>query len=339
VRLRQLGPTGVFVSELGLGGLTFGREADESECRAIIGAYLEAGGNLIDTADIYGKGRSEEIIGRALAGRRDDVVLMSKARFRLGPHPNQAGSSRRHLMTALEGSLRRLGTDHLDVWLLHAWDPVTPVVETLTTMDAAIRAGKVRYFGLSIFTGWQAAHLLGLACARGLEPPVLLHPEYSLAMRDAERDLLPLCRAAGLAVLPWAPLAGGVLTGKYSRGDIPVTSRAYGDSGTAAAARERLTARAGQIALAVAEVAAATGRSPAQVALNWLVGRPGVTAPIIGARTADQLRENLGATGWTMDGDHRARLDEVSQIELGYPHDVDDEDTSARTVLRTPWRE
>jgi aryl-alcohol dehydrogenase-like predicted oxidoreductase len=339
VRLRQLGPAGVFVSELGLGGLTFGREADEAQSRAVIGAYLEAGGNLIDTADIYGKGRSEAIIGRALAGRRNDVVLMSKARFRLGPHPNQAGSSRRHLMTALEGSLRRLRTDHLDVWMLHAWDPVTPVIETLTTMDAAVRAGKVRYTGLSIFTGWQAAHMLGLACARRLEPPVLLHPEYSLAVRDAERELLPLCRAAGLAVLPWAPLAGGVLTGKYSRGDIPVTSRAHGDSGPAVATRERLTARAGQIALAVADVAAAAGRSPAQVALNWLADRPGVTAPIIGARTADQLRENLGAIGWVMDGEHRTRLDEASRIELGYPHDVDDEDTSARTVLRTPWRE
>jgi aryl-alcohol dehydrogenase-like predicted oxidoreductase len=339
VRLRQLGPAGVFVSELGLGGLTFGREADEAQSRAVIGAYLEAGGNLIDTADIYGKGRSEAIIGRALAGRRNDVVLMSKARFRLGPHPNQAGSSRRHLMTALEGSLRRLRTDHLDVWMLHAWDPVTPVIETLTTMDAAVRAGKVRYTGLSIFTGWQAAHMLGLACARRLEPPVLLHPEYSLAVRDAERELLPLCSAAGLAVLPWAPLAGGVLTGKYSRGDIPVASRAHGESGPAVAARERLTARAGQIALAVADVAAAAGRSPAQVALNWLAGRPGVTAPIIGARTADQLRENLGATGWVMDGEHRTRLDEASRIELGYPHDVDDEDTSARTVLRTPWRE
>jgi aryl-alcohol dehydrogenase-like predicted oxidoreductase len=144
VRLRKLGPAGIFVSELGLGGLTFGREADEPECGRIIGAYLDAGGNLIDTADIYGKGRSEEIIGRALAGRRDDVVLASKARFRMGPHLNQAGSSRRHLIAALEGSLRRLRTDHLDLWLLHAWDPATPIAESLSALDAAVRSGKAR---------------------------------------------------------------------------------------------------------------------------------------------------------------------------------------------------
>jgi aryl-alcohol dehydrogenase-like predicted oxidoreductase len=339
VRLRRLGPTGVFVSELGLGSLTFGREADEAECREMVATYLDAGGNLIDTADIYGKGRAEEIVGRALAGRRDDVLVMSKARFRMGPHPNQAGSSRRHLMAALEGSLRRLRTDYLDLWVLHAWDPATPVAETLSALDAAVRAGKVRYTGISIFAGWQAAHVLGLAAARGLEPPVLLHPEYSLAVRDAERDLLPFCAAAGLAVLPWAPLGGGVLTGKYRQGQIPERTRAHGASRTAESARTRLTALALAIGDAVAEIAAETGRTPAQVALNWLADRPTVTAPVMGARSVQQLRENLGAAGWTMEPRHRSRLDAVSQIDLGYPHDLDDEDTSARTVLRTPWRE
>jgi aryl-alcohol dehydrogenase-like predicted oxidoreductase len=339
MRLRKLGPAGIFVSEIGLGGLTFGRETDEAECRAIIAAYLDAGGNLIDTADIYGKGRSEEIIGRALAGRRDDVVLASKARFRMGPHLNQAGSSRRHLMTAIEGTLRRLRTDYLDLWQLHAWDPATPVAETLSAMDAAVRSGKVRYIGLSNFTGWQAAHTLGLAAARGLEPPVALHPEYSLAVRDAERELIPFCRAAGLAVLPWAPLSGGLLSGKYHGGQIPADSRAHGDSGPARGERARMTATALEQTDAVAEVAAVLGRSPAQVALNWLIDRPTVTAPVVGARTLGQLLDNLGAAGWTMDPGQRARLDTVSGIELGYPRDTDDEDTDARTVLRTPWRE
>ena len=330
MKLIQLGVTGTYVSALGLGGLSFGRETPEDEAARIVGAYLDAGGNLIDTADIYGRGRSEEIIGQALRRRRDEVVLMSKARFRLGPHPNDAGSSRRHLITALEGSLRRLGTDRLDVWMLHAWDPHTGLPETLETLNSAVQAGKVRYLGASIFAGWQLAAALGVAAQAGGEPFTVASPEYSLVTRGVERDVLPLCAAAGLAVLPWSPLAGGILAGRYrTAADRPRSRRADARWNEASA----------QVVDAVRAVAARLGRTPAEVALAWLRGRPSVVAPIIGVRTLEQLDAQLAAADLTLSEADSADLDAASAIRLGYPHDVDPESDDAPADLGAPWRE
>lgn len=323
MELTPLGSTGIHVSRLGLGGLTFGRETAADEATTIIHAYLDAGGNLLDTADIYGKGRSEEIIGEALRGCRDEVVLMSKARFRMGPHPNQAGASRRHLLSALESSLRRLRTDHLDVWVLHAWDPFTAPWETLSTLDEVVRAGKVRYTGASIFTGWQLAHCLGLSLRHGLTPFAVVHPEYSLAVREAEREILPFCRAAGLACLPWSPLGGGVLSGAGAH---------------SARAKARWNPETARLAEHLVALGARLGRTPAEIALNWLLRQQSVTAPILGTRTLAQLKENLRCLEWTLDDADLADLDSRSAIRLGYPHDVDGAG-SEDTVLRTPWRE
>lgn len=318
MEIRQFGRTGIRVSELCLGAMTFGREADEETSRAMIDRFLDAGGNFIDTADFYSTGGSEEVVGRALAGRRDNVVLATKVRFPMGDGPNDSGLSRRHLREGIEGSLRRLGTDWVDLYQVHCWDPTTPLEETLSTLDDLIREGKVRYVGASNFTGWQLAKALGVSTLRGCEPFASLQPQYSLVVRDLERELLPLCRADGLAVLPWSPLGRGVLTGKYRPGEAPPgDTRASDDPLT----QNLLNERTFEIANAVQKVAEEAGRSPAQVALNWVLTRDGVTAPIIGCRTPAQLEDNLGATGWRLDEDHDRLLHEASRIDLGYPHD------------------
>lgn len=315
---RQLGRTGTRVSELCLGAMTFGREADEDASRAIIDRFIDAGGNFIDTADMYSRGGSEEVVGRALTGRRDDIVLATKVRFPMGEGPNDHGASRRHIREGIEASLRRLQTDHVDLYQIHCWDPATPLEETLSTLDDLVREGKVRYIGASNYTGWQLAKALGISALRGWEPFISLQPQYSLVVRDIERELLPLCRAEGLAVLPWSPLGRGVLTGKYRRGEAPPeNTRGESDPLT----QNLLDDRTFAVAEAVGKVAADLGRTPAQVALNWVMTRDGVTAPIVGARTVEQLDDNLGALGWRLDDEHDRQLHEASRIPLGYPHD------------------
>jgi aryl-alcohol dehydrogenase-like predicted oxidoreductase len=320
--LRPLGRSGVLVSEFCLGALTFGREADERTSAELLDVYLGHGGNLVDTADVYGD--SEVVLGRLLPSRRDDVLLASKAGlpFGAGGNANALGASRLHLRNRLERSLRRLRTDHIDLYQVHCWDPLTPLEETLSTLDDLVRGGKVRYVGVSNFTGWQVAKAMGVARLGGWTPLVSVSPQYSLTERGAERDLLPACVDESLAVLPYSPLGGGLLTGKYLGADTPDESRAARLSASTASLRRRLSDdRQRAIATMVHEVAVAIGRTPAQVALNWVAHRPGVTAPLIGARTIEQLRENLGAADWRLDDEHRAQLDEVSSIELGYPHD------------------
>ena len=199
--------------------MTFGREADESTSRAMVDRFLDAGGNFIDTADVYSDGVSEEITGRTLAGRRDEVVLATKVRFPTGPGPNDVGLSRRHIRLGVENSLRRLGTDWIDLYQVHCWDERTPLEESLSTLNDLVREGKVRYLGASNFAAWHLATALGTSELHGWEAFASLQPEYSLIARDIERELLPLCRARGLAVLPWSPLAGGILTGKYRPGE------------------------------------------------------------------------------------------------------------------------
>ncbi|HEY3669981.1 MAG TPA: aldo/keto reductase [Acidimicrobiia bacterium] len=320
---RQLGATGVRVSELCLGTMTFGREADEAAACAIVDRFFEAGGNFVDTANNYGDppGRSESILGDVLSGRRDQVVLATKVRFATGDGVNDRGLSRRHIRLQCDASLRRLGTDWIDLYQVHSWDPTCPLEETLSALDDLVRDGKVRYVGASNFAGWQLAKALGVAAVHGWEPFVSLQPTYSLVTRDIERELLPLCRADGIAVMPYGPLAGGLLSGKYHQDEAPAPdTRAGGDEITRRGMAFRMTEHGFSIARVVETVADAAGRTPSQVALNWVLTRAGVTAPILGVRTTEQLDDNLGAVGWRLDPEHEALLDEASRITLGYPH-------------------
>lgn len=321
MELRKLGRTGISVSELCLGAMTFGREADEKSSRAMVDRFLDAGGNFIDTANVYSDGVSEEITGRALEGKRDQVVLATKVRFQSGPGPNDVGLSRRHIRRAVEQSLRRLGTDWIDLYQVHCWDNRAPLDETLSTLDDLVHEGKVCYLGASNYTAWQLAKALGIAEGKGMQRFASLQPEYSLITRDIERELLPLCRAEDLAVLPWSPLAGGILTGKYAKGaDLPSGTRG-GEVDEPITFTYRLDDRAWAIVEAVQKVAAEAGKTAAQVALNWVTYRPGITAPIIGARNLDQLEANLGAVGWQLDEEHWKALAWASAFPRGYPYD------------------
>jgi aryl-alcohol dehydrogenase-like predicted oxidoreductase len=303
--------------------MTFGREADEGASRAILERFRSAGGNFVDTANNYGnpRGATEEILGRLLVGQRDDIVLATKVRFPNGDGANDRGLSRRHICQQVERSLRRLGTDWIDLYQVHSWDPLTPIEETLSTLDALVHQGKVRYLGASNLAAWQLAQARGVSHLHGWEPFTTLQPTYSLVTRDAERELLPLCRADGIAVLPYGPLAGGLLTAKYRPDAEPgADTRAGGDDMTRRGMAMRMDERGYAIAAAVQQVAHQIGRTPAQVALNWVLHRDGVTAPILGARTVAQLEDNLGATGWRLDPELETALDRASAIDLGYPH-------------------
>ena len=326
MELRSLGRTGVRVSELCLGAMTFGREIEEAPSGTIIDRYLDAGGNFIDTADVYGGGASEEIVGRALEGRRDGVVLATKVRMKVGDDANARGASRRHIREGVEASLRRLRTDWIDLYQIHCWDPATALEDTLSTLDDLVHEGKVRYVGASNYTGWQLAKALGLAALHRWEPFAALQPQYSLVCRDAERELLPLCRSEGLAVIPWSPLGGGLLSGKYRAGEKPAEgTRGADPTPSAFLVLQRLEQeRNFAIADAVGKVAAEVGRSPAQVAINWVLTRDGVTAPILGARTIEQLDDNLGAAGWALDDAQVKTLEDAAAFERGYPYEFID---------------
>jgi aryl-alcohol dehydrogenase-like predicted oxidoreductase len=313
----------LLVSELGLGTITFGRETAEDDSATILDAFLDHGGNLVDTADVYGA--AEDVLGRLLQGRRDRVVLATKVGLPTGG-PNGEGTSRHHILASVDSSLRRLSTDWIDIYHLHCWDPLTPLEETLSTLNDVVRAGKVRYIGVSNFAGWQLAKAVGIVLRHGWEPIVSLTPQFSLVERSVERELLPACLSEGVAVLPWSPLGGGILSGKYhSASDPPSDSRAAHRTSSTASIRRRLQdERNHGIADVVRKVADETGRTPAQVALNWVLHRTGVTAPVLGVRTLAQLQDNLGAAGWCLDGAHVGALDEASAIDLGYPHDWND---------------
>lgn len=325
MELNQLGRTGVRVTELCMGCMTFGREAPESDSVEMLDRYLDAGGIFLDTANAYGAGASEEILGRVFAersGLRDTLVVATKFRMPTGESRNDMGGSRRHIRLEVEKSLRRLQTDWIDLYQMHAWDPTTPLEETISTLDDLVHEGKVRYVGASNYTGWQLATALGVAALHSWEPFVSLQPQYSLVSRDIERELLPLCRYANLAVLPWSPLGGGLLTGKYRKGEEPpADSRAGDKTPSSFLMRQRLHERNLDIADAVGKVAAEIGKSPAQVALNWVTTRPGVTSTILGARTLAQLDDNLGGIGWELSEEHEAALEDASAIPMGYPYE------------------
>ncbi len=317
----RLGRTGLMVSELCLGTMTFGRELDEAGSEEIVNRFVEAGGNFIDTADVYENGVSEEITGRAIGDRRDDVVLATKVRFPMGEGPNDVGLSRKHIMAGCEASLRRLGTDYIDLYQVHCWDEATPLEETLSALTDLVRSGKARYIGVSNFMAWQIVKALGVSELHGFEKFVCLQPQYSLVERGIEDEALPACVSEGLGVIPWGPLGGGFLSGKYRRGERPPE-----DSRIAGAEEwmdeyweKRATERNWRVLDAVGAIAEETGKSYAQVSLNWLLCQPGVTAPIIGARTNEQLEDNLGAAGWRLDEKQVQRLSEAAPPEKTYP--------------------
>ncbi|MFQ5699430.1 MAG: aldo/keto reductase [Myxococcota bacterium] len=322
MKIRKLGRTGLKVSNLCLGAMTFGNSqwgCDEETSRKIVDRFIDAGGNFIDTADVYSAGVSEEITGRALQSRRGQIVLATKVAGPMGSSVNDLGLSRKHILDAVDASLRRLQTDYIDLYQVHAYDPTTPVDETLRALDDCVRAGKVRYIGCSNYSAWQLALATGLARELGVARFDCLQPQYSLACRYIEREHLPLCIEAGIGVIPWSPLGGGLLTGKIRRGEAPPPdSRAATDTMNAERFRsERNLA----IAETVCEVAQSLGHSPSQVALAWVIEQPGITAPIFGARTLEQLEDNLGAADLRLDDEARKRLDEVSRLPLVYPYD------------------
>ncbi len=298
---RQLGRSGLRVSSLTLGTMTFGGggkfanvgTTDADGAKRQIDMCLDVGINLIDTADVYSDGASEEILGQALAGRRDRVLVATKARMPMGDGPNDAGLSRHHLIRACEASLRRLGTDHIDLFQVHEWDGVTPMEETLGALDDLVRAGKVRYVGCSNFSGWQMSKALGVSDRLGLERYVSQQIYYSLQSRDAEYEIVPACLDQGVGILVWSPLAGGLLSGKYRRGrQGPEGARHLTDWNEPPVRDEEQTY---DVIEAAVEIGEDHGVSAAQVALAWLLGRPGVSSLVIGARTEEQLADNLAA--------------------------------------------
>lgn len=326
MQMRNLGRTGLKVSELCLGAMTFGRETSEEESRAMMDRFVEAGGNFIDTADVYTQGVSEEIVGRWLADqRRDDLVIATKVRFAMGRGPNDIGLSRKHILSGVEASLRRLGTDYIDLYQVHLWDPNTPLEETLQTLDMLVQSGKVRYVGASNFSGWQLQKAIDLARLHGWEPFSCLQPLYNLLDRSVEWELVQVCLNEGLGLIPWSPLRGGWLSGKYRRGmEAPVEGTRI-ELAEKQGWSERWSAYATEQTWSVLDalfaVADEVGKSAAQVALNWLLRRPAVTAPIIGARTLRHLEDNMGAVGWELSSEHVARLTTASDPVLPYPYD------------------
>ncbi|GAA5073030.1 aldo/keto reductase [Nocardia iowensis] len=326
---RLLGRSGLRVSPLSLGTMTFGADwgwgADRDESRKMFDTYLDRGGNFIDTASQYTNGTSEQLLGEFTVNNRESLVLATKYTMLRRPgDPNSGGNHRKSMFASVEASLRKLNTDYLDLLYLHAWDFLTPVDEILRGMDDLVRSGKVLYVGISDAPAWQVSRMQAIADLRGWAPLVALQIEYNLAERTVERDLIPMAREMGLGVIPWSPLASGVLTGKYSRADLDheAAGSPEGTRKNVAAANGALTERALTIADVVKEVAGELGKTPAQVALAWTLRNPGVTAPIIGARTATQLTDNLGALDVEFDAAQLARLAQVSAIELGFPHDM-----------------
>ncbi|MDX2163137.1 MAG: aldo/keto reductase [bacterium] len=322
---RYLGKTGMKVSEICLGAMTFGRESSEAESIAMMNAFAEAGGTFIDTADVYSRGLSEEIVGRWLHTQpRDQWIIATKARFTMGDGVNDVGVSRKHILSAVDASLRRLGTDYIDLYQVHCWDQGTPLEETLSTLDTLVKAGKVRYVGVSNYTGWQLQKAVDLCVRHGWEPYTCLQPLYNLLDRSLEWELLPVCLNEGLGVIPWSPLRGGWLSGKYRRGMTAPVENTRVDEASKRGWSEDWDTYANERTWSILDVlfrvADETGKTPAQIALRWLLHMPGVTAPIVGARTLRHLTDNLGAVGWTLNAEHMHALTEVSQPTLPYPY-------------------
>jgi aryl-alcohol dehydrogenase-like predicted oxidoreductase len=324
---RQLGHSGLRISALTLGTMTFGGRGGFSAvgatgidgARRQVDMCLDAGVNLIDTADVYSGGLAEEITGEVIKGRRDTLLLSSKVRMAMGDGPNDAGLSRQHIIAGCEASLRRLGTDHIDIYHVHEWDGQTRLEETLSALNSLVSAGKVRYLAASNYAGWQLMKALAVADSHGFERFAAQQVYYSLEARDAEYELVPLAVDQGLGILVWSPLAGGLLSGKYRRNGSPESGTRQ-VSGTWNEPPVRTREKLYDTVEILVDIAGAHGASPAQVALAWLLGRPAVTSVIIGARTDEQLLDNLGGASLLLSADERAALDKVSAPELIYPY-------------------
>jgi aryl-alcohol dehydrogenase-like predicted oxidoreductase len=325
MEMRFLGSSGLQVSALGFGAMTFGGSGNQQqvgsvqadEARRFVDLCLEAGVNLFDTADVYSQGASEEILGQALQGRRDRVILATKVHGRMGDGPNDIGQSRHHIIRGCEASLQRLGTDYIDLYQLHGFDPLTPLEETLSALDTLVRDGKVRYVGCSNYSAWHLMKALGISERRGFERFVSQQVYYSLVARELEYELVPLALDQGLGILIWSPLAGGFLSGKYRRGQpVPENTRRSLRGGPGTIDEEK----GYDIVDVLEEVAQAHDATIAQAALNWLLRKPGVTSILVGARREEQLVENLKAASWQMTADEVQRLDEVSATPPIYPY-------------------
>ncbi|MFN3648481.1 MAG: aldo/keto reductase [Armatimonadota bacterium] len=329
MEFRRLGQSGLKVPALCLGTGTFGGgneffqawgSTGVEEATRLVDLCLEAGVTMFDSADVYSNGLAEEVLGKAIRGRRDQVLISTKGTFRSGEGPNDVGSSRYHLLQAVEGSLRRLGTDYLDLYQLHGFDAQTPVEETLSTLDELVRSGKVRYIGCSNFSGWHLMKSLAVSDRYGLARYVAHQAYYSLVGRDYEWELMPLGLDQGVGAVVWSPLGWGRLTGRIRRGQpVPETGRLQNERQRNAAPpvpEERLFT----IVDAINEIAAETGKTVPQIAINWLLQRPTVSTVIIGARNEEQLRQNLAAVGWSLTPEQVARLDAASDTRPAYPY-------------------
>lgn len=325
MQYRQLGRSGLRVSALTLGTMTFGGRGsfsktgstDVAGARRLIDVAIDGGINLLDTANAYSLGASEEIIGEALGDKRNQMLIASKARMKVGDGPNDRGASRWHLIAECEKSLNRLRTDHLDLYFIHEWDGQTPLEETMEALDTLVRSGKVRYLGCSNYSAWHIMKALGVSDRLGLQRFVSQQIYYSLQAREAEYELVPVAIDQGVGILVWSPLAGGLLSGKYRRGEQPSEGRHLENWGEPPIRDE---GQLYDIIDVLVEIGEARGVPAAQVALAWLLGRPGVTSLVIGARREEQLRDNLAAATLTLSTDEVARLDKVSALPLLYPY-------------------
>jgi aryl-alcohol dehydrogenase-like predicted oxidoreductase len=327
VEYRFLGRTGLLVSAISFGAMTFGGARSDffrpvgttelDEAREQVAMCLDAGVNLFDTADAYSNGASEEMLGAALGSRRREAAIATKLHPRSGPGPNDIGQSRAHVIEAVDASLRRLGTDWIDLLQVHGFDGRTDPEQTLRAFDDLVRAGKVRYIGCSNYSAWHLMKALAASDRRGLERYCSLQAYYSLVARELEWELLPLCVDQDVGILVWSPLAGGFLTGKFRRGQPPPQGARAARNGPPGGLVDEEQAL--DVIEVLVDVAGTRGVSPAQVALNWVVSRPGVTSAIVGARNAAQLADTLAAAGWSLDREEVDRLDRVSAVRVPYP--------------------
>lgn len=325
MKYKFLGKTGLKVSELCLGCMTFGREATKDLSFQMLDTFLEVGGNFFDTADVYGNGTSETILGEWLADKpREEMVIATKVRGAMSKDPNDVGLSRKHILNAVDASLERLGLNYIDLYQVHMWDSATPLEETLSTLNTLVLAGKVRYIGASNFTAWQLQKAIDLSRYHGWEVFVSLQPLYNLLDRELEWELLPLCQTEGLGTLIWSPLRGGWLSGKYSREmeGPPEDTRVQkaSEHGWSESWDAYATERTWRILDALQKIANELGRSVAQVSIRWLMQRPGVTTPIIGASKLHHLKDNLGAAEFELSEDQMSLLNEVSNMPKPYPY-------------------
>lgn len=318
MKYNLLGKSGLAVSELCLGTMTFGNTTSEADSIEMIDRFVGRGGNFLDTADVYVNGRSEAIVGKAIKNKRSDIVLATKVRMSTSSNINGVGLSRKHILDGVDASLKRLQTDYIDLYQVHVWDHATPIEETLRTLDDLVTSGKVRYIGCSNFFAWQLMKSLALSDANRYVRFVSIQPQYSLVSRQMDREMLSLCKEEKVGIIPWAPIGGGFLTGRYSR-ELPTEGRLTSKVGESAWIN-RASDKNFVILDALLEAAGELGKTPAQVALRWLIQREGITSPIFGASKLEQFEDNIGAIGWEMPSEVWNRLEQISALPDDYPN-------------------